>query len=187
MSFDELLKDAWQGERRPTAAPDLTRRVRRQQHRHRLQRAGEVVLTLVAVLVFGGALVSGDMEPSHWLLMPFFVVYLPIVWAIVLRAPRRRAEDVTERVSTYARLRLSQLHTGLRDLWIARTVAWTLLGYAVAANVGVWMLAGAHWRSAGLLLLAFAVLWLGVTAWLGSVLRRRWLREYRAVRRLTEA
>lgn len=187
MSFDELLKDAWQGETRSAAAPDLTRRVRRQQQRHRVQRATEVALTLMAVLVFGVALVGGGMQPVHWLLMPFFAVFLPSAWAIVLRTPRRRTADVTERVSTHARLRLSQLHAGLRDLWMARLAAWSLLGYAVLANAGVWILAGPQWRSAGLLLLAVAILWTGATGWLRRVLRRRWLREYRAVRRLTEA
>ena len=185
MDFDDLLKDAWRAEtRRPAPTPDLTRRVRRQQHRHRLQRAAEVALTLAAVVVFGRALASGRIDPSHWLLMPFFVVFLPLAWTFVLRAPRRHGRDASEQVSTYANLRLSQLRTGLRDLWLARATAWALIPYAVAANLGAWLLAGSEWRNAGLLLLASAVAWLGTTRWLSHTLRGRWLREYRSVRRL---
>ncbi|OGT59500.1 MAG: hypothetical protein A3E01_01590 [Gammaproteobacteria bacterium RIFCSPHIGHO2_12_FULL_63_22] len=185
MKFDELLKEAWLAESRPPSPPqDLTRRARRQQYGHRLQRAAEVALTLVAVLLFGQALVSERIDPSHWLLMPFFVVFLPIAWAIVLRAPRRHLRDASERASTYARLRLSQLRTGLRDLWLARATAWALLAYALAANVVAWLLAGPDWHNAGLFLLASAVVWFGATLWLSGRLRRQWLREYRAVRRL---
>ncbi|MFT4247326.1 MAG: hypothetical protein QM581_04690 [Pseudomonas sp.] len=187
MNFDELLKNAWQGETRPALQQDLTRRVRRKQRRQHLQRAVELALTLAAVLVCGQALASGRVAPSQWLLMPFFVVFLPIVWAIVLRAPRPHAKDLSERVSTYARLRLAQLRTSLRDLWLARTAAWALLGYAAAANAGAWLLAGTPWRSAGLFLLVFAFAWLGATTWLSRTLRRHWLREYRAVRRLVSA
>lgn len=187
MNFDDLLKDAWQGEPGSSAMPDLTRRVHRQRRRLLLQRAVEVVLTVVAVLVFGQALVTGHATPAHWLLMPFYVVFLPIVWGIALRAPRRRGEDVTERVRTYASLRLSHLRVTLRDLWLARATGWALLGYAAAANVGVWVLADTHWRSTGLVLLISAVAWLGATLWVSRMLRRRLLREYRSVRRLTGA
>lgn len=185
MNFEDLLKDAWRGEPASPAMPDLTRRVHLQRRRILLQRAVEVVLTLVAVLVFGQALVSGHATAAHWLLMPFYVVFLPIVWGIVLRAPRRRGEDVTERVRTYASLRLSHLRVTLRDLWLARATAWALLGYAIAANAGVWLLADALWRWTGFVLLVAVLAWLGATLWVSRVLRRRVLREYRAVRRLT--
>ncbi|NZA25456.1 hypothetical protein H0E84_03595 [Luteimonas sp. SJ-92] len=184
MNFDDLLKDAWQGQTHSAAQQDLTRRVRRRQLRLRLLRAVEVALTVVALVVFGRALLSGRIEPAHWLLMPFFLAFLPVAWAIVLRAPRRHAPDATASASSYARLRLAQLRTGLRDLWLARTAAWLLLGYAVVANVGAWLLAGQPWRDAGLALLVAAVASLAATAWLNRRLRQRWLREYRAVRRL---
>ncbi len=184
MNFDKLLEDAWQSETRP-AAPDLIRRVRRRRTRYRVQRVAEVALTLVALLVFGQALVSGSTAPSHWLLMPFYLVFLPVVWAIVLRSPRRRTEDLTERVGTYAHLRLSQLRTSLRDLWLARATLWALLAYALLANAGVWALADADWRSAGLHLLILATAGLLVSLRLRHTLRRRLLREYRAVLRMT--
>lgn len=184
MNFDDLLKDAWQGEIGAAPRHDLTRLVRSRQRRQRLQRMLELALTLAAVLVFGQALLSGRAEPSHWLLMPFFAVFLPIAWTIVLRAPLRQAGDVSERVSIYARLRLAQLRMGLRDLWLARRAAWALLGYATVVNLGVWLPAATHWRSAAWPLLTVAVGWLVATVWLSGALRRRWLREYRAVRRL---
>lgn len=184
MKFDDLLKDAWQGQTHSAIQRDLTRRVRRRRWRLRLLRSLEVALTVVAVLVFGQALLSGRVDAAHWLLMPFFLVFLPMVWAIVLRAPKRHATDATGSASTYARLRLAQLRTGLRDLWLARTTTWSLLAYAVVANAGVWLLAGETWREAGLALLVMAVVSLGATVWLSRTLRQRWLREYRAVQRL---
>lgn len=185
MNFDDLLKEAWTGETRPPAAPyELTRRVRRQQQRQRLLRAGEAALTGMALLVFGRAIANDGIAPSHWLLMPFFVVFLPVIWTLVLRTPRRRADNATECVSAYARLRLLQLRTSLRDLWLARIAARVLLGYAAMTSLGVWLLAGDDWQRAGAVLLAFAVLWFSATLWLSHHLRRKWLREYRAVHRL---
>ena len=184
MKFDDLLKDAWQGQTHSAMQQDLTGRVRRRQLRLRLLRTLEVALTVVAFLVFGQALLSGQVDPAHWLLMPFFVVFLPMAWAVVLRAPRRHATDATGSASTYARLRLAQLRTGLRDLWLARMTGWLMLAYALVANAGVWLLAGEAWRDAGLALLAMAVASLGATLWLSRTLRQRWLREYRAVQRL---
>lgn len=184
MKFDDLLKDAWQGQTRSAAQQDLTRRVHRRKRRLRVLRTVEIALTVIAVLVFGRALLSGRIDPAHWLLMPFFMVFLPTAWLIVLRAPRRHAADVTGSASAYARLRLAQLRIGLRDLWLARTTAWLLLAYAVIANACVWLFADDAWRSAGLALLAMAVACLGATGWISRALRQRWLHEYRAVRRL---
>ena len=186
MNFDDLMKSAWQGQAPSATQADLVRKVRLRKWRLRLLRALEVVLTLVAVLVFGQALFTGRFGPTHWLLLPFFVVFIPVAWAIVLRAPRRHAADATGSASAYARLRLAQLRAGLRDLWLARTAVWMLAGSAVVAYAGTWLLAGDAWRDAGLMLLLLAGAFLGVTLWLGRPLRRRWLREYRAVRRLVE-
>lgn len=186
MNFDDLLQQVWQGEHRPVSQQELTRRVRRQRLRIRLQRGGEVALTLVAVLVFGGALLSGNVGPSHWIMMPFFAVFIPVAWTIVLRAPRHRAWDATEKSNVYARLRLSQLRTSLRDLWLARVAAGVLFLYAVIANVIIWLVLDRHWREVGLILLVAAVAWLLATWVLLRLSRRRWLREYRAVRRLVD-
>lgn len=184
MNFDDQLAQAFKGEAPTTAAPDLARRVRQRRWRHRAMRTLEVVLTLAAVAVFVPALVSGGMTATHWLLMPFYAVFLPTVWVIALRKPGRRADDVTQSAGIYAHLRMSQLRTGLRDLWLARATAWALLGYSVLANVGIWVLGATHWRTDGWVLLLVAVGWMAGTLWLSATLRQRWLREYRAVRRL---
>lgn len=186
MNFDDLMKDAWQAQVPPPPQEGLVRKVRQRQLRLRLLRSLEVVLTLLAVLVFGQALVTGHIGPSHWLLMPFFLVFLPVAWAIVLRAPRRHAADATGSASAYARVRLAQLRSGLRDLWLARNAVWLLAAYAVVACAGTWLLAGDVWRDAGLMLLLMAGAFLVATRWVGRPLRQRWLREYRAVRRLIE-
>jgi ABC-type spermidine/putrescine transport system permease subunit I len=109
------------------------------------------------VLVFDHALANAGMTPTQWLLMPFYVAFLPIAWAIPLRAPRRQSADATERVCIYAHLRLSQLRTGLRDLWWARATAWVMLVCALAANFTAWLMADASWRSDALVLLVVAV------------------------------
>lgn len=187
MSFDDILKDAWKGEGRHAAHVDLSSRVRRKRRRHRLLRALEVALTLVAVLVFGHALASGRAGPSHWLLLPFYLVFLPAAWAFILRAPRRSAGNAAESVQSYATLRIAQLRTGLRDLWLARVAAWSLLAYAVAASAGVWALGDAAWRASGLTLLGASLAWSAGVSWFGRRWRRAWLREYRSMRGLTGA
>lgn len=184
MNFDDLLKDAWQGQARSAPLPDLTRRVHRRRWRMRLLRGIEIGLTVLAVLIFGRALADGAPGPEHWLLLPFYAVFLPAVWLITLRAPRCRGGDASERIDIYARLRLAQLRTGLRDLWLARIAAWCLLGYAALVVLGTWWLSDASWRSVALLLAGYAVAWLGATFWVSHRLRRRWLREYRVVRQL---
>ena len=62
MDFDDMLKDAWQAQAVPAAQALLHRRVQRQRWRHRLLRALEVALTVVAVLVFGQALATGRLS-----------------------------------------------------------------------------------------------------------------------------
>lgn len=183
MDFDDLLKDAWQGQARAAAQQELTGRIRRRRQRLRFMRAMGVMLMVIAVLVFGEALLRGRREPVHWLLMPFFIVFLPMAWAIVLRAPRRHAMDATGSAGAYARLRLAQLRTGLRDLWLAGASAWALIAYAAIANAGARLLAGDAWRSAGLAPLVMAIACLGATLGLGRLLCRHWWREHRAVRR----
>ena len=184
MNFEDQLAQAFKGEAPPAAAPDLAQRVRQRHWRHRALRVMEVVLTLAAVAVFVPALVRGEMTPTHWLLMPFYAVFLPTVWLVALRTPRRRAGELTQSAGVYAHLRMAQLRTGLRDLWMARAAAWALLGYSLLANLGIWLMGATHWRVDGLVLLLVALAWLAGTRWLSAARRQRWLREYRAVRRL---
>lgn len=187
MNFDDILKDAWRGESRHAAYLDLDRRVRRQRRRQRLLRALEVVLTLVAVLVFGHALASGRASPSHWLLLPFYLVFLPVAWTFILRKPRLSMGDVAASVQSYAQLRIAQLRGGLRDLWLARVTAWSLLAYAIAVNLGVWTLGDADWQAAGLALLGASLAWIIGVSWFGRLRRRTLLREYRSMKSLMGA
>lgn len=184
MNFDDLLKAAWHSERQSASQRELTRRVVRQRMRLRVRRGIELALTAAALLVFGRSLLSQSMGPAHWLTLPFFALYIPIAWAIILRAPRRRAWDASERADVYARRRLSQLRASLRDLRFAGAAAGVLFVYAVAANAVVWWLADDRWREAGVILLIAAGACLLATWALIVLSRRRVLLEYRAVRRL---
>lgn len=184
MNFDDLLKATWQSEHQSASQRDLTRRVRRQKMRLRVRRGIELALTAAALLVFGRALLNEGMGPAHWLTLPFFALYIPMAWAIILRAPRRRAWDASESAEVYARLRLSQLRASLRDLRFAGAAAGVLFAYAIAANALVWWLADDRWREAGVILLVVAGACLLATWTLIVLSRRRALREYRAVRRL---
>lgn len=184
MDIDERLQAAWR-----EAAPagmnlaELRRRVAQQRRRRRLLRAQEFLLTLVALGVFGHALLFGAMGPTHWLLLPFFAVFLPTAWLVALRVPRARAADLTAPMDRYVELRLKQLRTGLRDLWLARRAAVALVAYAAAAFVGAWLLGDGRWRAAAVALLAYSLFWLLGTMWVGRRLNRQWLSEYRAIRR----
>ncbi|MCD9004989.1 hypothetical protein LDO31_01820 [Luteimonas sp. XNQY3] len=181
--FDDLMQMAWQKEQ-PRDGAALVARVRRHRWRHRVWRSMEIALTLFAIAVLV-RMASGDTAgPAYWLVMPFFVVYLPAAWWLLLRAPRPHANDATQDVRTYAHVRLSQLRSGLRDLRLARITAVGLLAYAVLAASGAFLLGDATWRAAALWLLAYAGAWTVTTFWLSQRRRRLQLREYRAMRRL---
>jgi len=181
MDFDEQLSRSWQTETRTATTTELTARITRQRLRIRARRGLEVLLTLLAVLVFGQALIARSLDPAHWLLLPFFTVFLPLAWTVTLRTPRRSSRDLTESTRIYARLRQAQLRTNLRDLWLARVAAGALLAYAVVANALVRAIAEASWHPAAWTLLAYAMVWATGTWWIDQRLRRAWLREYRAV------
>lgn len=181
--FDDLMQAAWQTEQ-PRDGAALVARVRRQRWRHRVWRSMEVALTLVAIAILV-RMASGDASaPAYWLVMPFFVAYLPTVWWLLLRAPRPSATDATRDVRTYAHVRLSQLRSGLRDLLLARVAALGLLAYAGLATIGAFLLGDAGWHAAALWLLAYAGAWTVATFWLSQRRRALQLREYRAMRRL---
>ncbi|MFC0679630.1 hypothetical protein ACFFGH_17470 [Lysobacter korlensis] len=184
MNFDDMLRDAWHHEAPHPRLADLTARVLRQQRLRHAQRIGEVALTLAAALVFARAFASGAAGPGHWLLLPFFVVFLPVAWVFALRSRDGRNAVVAESMHDYARLRLAQLRLGLRDLSLARTAAVCLLGYATVAVVAAGWIGAPEWRSGAVALLAYASAWAAGTWWLSRRLRARWVAEYRSVRRL---
>lgn len=179
--FERLLQDAW-SRVQLREGPALAARVRRHRWRQRLLRAVQGGLTLVAVVVLAGPLYAGDATPAAWLLAPFFAVYLPSAWVLLLRSPRPRAIDAACDARAYAQLRMSQLRAGLRDLWRARAVAWALLAYAACAVLAAAALGGAGWLAAALRLLAYAAAWAAATWWWSRRRRTSLLREYRAMR-----
>lgn len=185
MDFDDRLRDAWHTETpAPVLFENLKGRVLNRRRRKRLQRASEIALTILAVVIFGRAVVSAEAGPMHWLLLPFYAVFLPVVWMILARSRAGTAPDASANTSTYARLRMAQLRTSLRDLWLGRWAAGALLGYALVALGGAWWLGDTEWRSAAGRLLLIAMLWALGTFTINRRLRRRRVAEYRTMRRL---
>lgn len=187
MSLDEQLARTWAGVTRPSVPVEVLRaRIKAQRRRWILHRGGEVLLTLAVLVVFGLALRDDGMTPRHWLLLPFYAVFLPVAWTLILRTPRSPAADSNENVHTYARLRLAQLRASLRELEIARRAALALLLYAVLAASAAWWLGSADWRQDAGWMLACAATWLLASELVIRRRRRRRLREYRAMRRLLQ-
>lgn len=187
MDIDDQLALAW-GEVSHAGIPleRLRTRIKRQRRRLILQRCIEVLLTVFALIVFGLALHGSRMTPIHWLLLPFYAVFLPIAWALILRAPKPASSDVIASVNTFARLRMTQLRAGLREIRIARHVALALLTYAALAAGSAWWFGSAEWRLDAAWLLLVALLWALGTHVITAHVRRRRLREYRTMRRLVD-
>jgi len=185
MDFDNRVQNAWRTEL-PAAMPleKLKARVSHRRRRQRLRRAIEIALTIVVVILFGRALLTAEIGPAHWLLLPFYAVFLPVAWLILARSRATTTPDASTDTSTYARLRMAQLRTSLRDLWLARWAAGLLLGYALLAWGGTWWLGDAEWRSATDWLLLFTLFWVLGTFVVNRRLRRRRVSEYRTMRRL---
>lgn len=187
MNIEDQLHAAWKAESGGHLdLAELTARVRRQRRRRYLQRAMELAMTLVAVAVFVHALTTQSMAPAHWLLLPFFAVFLPTVWILTLRAPRLDTDAATAPTHVYAQLRLAQLKISLRDLWLARRSAQGLLIYSVLACIGAWWFGDVQWRESAQVLLLYASVWLVATFLVTRRLGRRKHREYRNLRELLE-
>ena len=187
MDFEQQLHRAWKSESGGQPSLDeLTARVRRQRRRRILHRVHEAILTVIAIAVFAHALIFRAMEPQHWLLLPFFAVFLPTAWLLILRGPRPDAEAATAPTNVYARIRLAQLKTSLRDLWLARRAAQGLIAYALLACLVTWAFGDAQWRDAALWLAVYAAGWLAVTLLLDRWLGQRRRDEWRNLRSLIE-
>ncbi len=185
MDTDERLRALWQRQQPPPmAVHDLVGRVARHRRAVLARRALEVLLTLAAVAVFAWPLWTGDVSPKHWLLMPFFAVFLVVSWTVILRQRSTAPLAASESASVYARLRQLQLRDALRNLLLAERSAIALLAYAAVAFAGSWLLDDAAWRGAAGILLAYSALWYVGTRWLVTRKRRAMLREYRAVSRM---
>ena len=182
--FDDLMRSAWQAARPPVDSAALVRRVRRHRMLHRLRRGLEIAITLLAVVVLLRPLAGAALTPAYWLVMPFFAVYMPVAWWLLLRTPSPRAEAATLDVATYAQVRLAQLRAGLRELRIARLTAVVLLVYALSAVIATTVIDADAWRSAAGRLLLYAGVCALLTYAVSRTRRRRYLAEYRAMRRL---
>lgn len=185
MDIDKELRSLWQSQSIPAVSIDeLAARVRRHRRRLVLWRAGEAALTLFAVVALGKPLVDGEMTPVHWLLLPFFTVFLVVVWSVQLRRTERVPTTVSESVAVFARSRASQLRGSMRSLALTERSAWALLIYAAVAGSMAMLLGGGEWRIAGVWLLAWSALWCAGSRWWCARSRPRILAEYRRMRRL---
>ena len=185
MDTDEHLRALWQRQQPPQAVVrDLLGRVTRHRRAVFTRRALEVMLTLAAVAWFAWSTWTGDLSPRHWLLMPFFSVFLIVAWTVVLRQRLGAQAAVSESVAIYAKVRQLQLRDSLRNLTLAQRSAIALLGYATAALIGAWLFGDAAWRNAASVLLAYSALWYLGTRWLVRRKRRVVRREYRAMSRI---
>ena len=187
MTIEDQLREAWNSESGGQVdLSSLTARVRRQQRRRFMQRSLEAMLTIAAVFLFAHALISQTMGPAHWLLLPFFAVFLPTAWLLTLRSPRTDAEATVAPTQVYARIRMAQLRISLRDLWLARRAAQGLFAYALLACLGAWRFGDAQWQAAALWLLAYALAWLIASLLVTHRIGRRTRSEYRNLRGLLE-
>lgn len=187
MNIDDYdLEALWQRQQPPRA---LTQAIRTTVERHRrtiaLRRWTELALTIAGVAVLAWPSGADGLSPRQWLLIPFFAVYLPLGWAIVLRQRQVARHLVTERVAAYVHLRQRQLRHVLCNLCLADRAAGALLAYAVLASAVTILGGTAAWRDAAGTLLVWSVLWYAGTRWLTSRRRRKALREYRALLRLS--
>ncbi|WP_394001261.1 hypothetical protein ACF3M1_12925 [Luteimonas sp. WGS1318] len=182
--FDDLLRNAWQAARPSTDSAALIQRVRRHRLRLRLRRSLEIALTLGAVVMLLRPLAGAAVTPAYWLVMPFFAVYMPAAWWLLLRAPQARGDAATLDVATYAQVRLSQLRAGLRELRIARVTAVVLLVYALAAMAVTTVMDAVAWQSAAGDLLIYAGACAVLTYGISYTRCRRYRAEYRGMRRL---
>lgn len=185
MLSDDQLRAAFQAQRpERQQIVDIRARVRAQTWKRRIQRPLEAALSLFALAVFALSLSRGQGGPQLWVLLPFFAVFIPMIWWLVLRPARDKACYASGAVQDYARLRLNQLRENLREAWLARQATRALLLYSVIVVLLTGWLGAAEWRLAGATLLIWSLLWaLGCWAVLRWY-RPRQLREYRALRRL---
>lgn len=183
--FDKLMQSAWQTARPPADAAALAASVRRTRWHRRLRRCLEVVLTLAGITLLARPLFGGATTPAYWLVMPFFVAYLPTVWWLLLRDTQPSPADAAQSVRIYAQTRLTQLRAGLRELRIARIAAIGLLAYATVAAISAFAMGDPAWQAPARDLLAYAAVCALGTLWLSRWQGRRRLGEYRAMRRLT--
>ncbi|MEF3081588.1 hypothetical protein V3391_05100 [Luteimonas sp. SMYT11W] len=182
--FDKLMQSAWQTARPPADGAALAASVHRTRSHRRLRRCLEIALTLAGIALLARPLFGAATTPAYWLVMPFFVAYLPTIWWLLLRNTQPSPVDAAQSVRTYAHSRLTQLRAGLRELRIARIAAIALLAYAIIGAISAFAFGDPAWQAPARDLLVYAAICALGTLWLSRWQGRRRLREYRAMRRL---
>lgn len=183
---DARLRALWQQQQPPAhLLSSMRRAVRTQRRRLLARRLLEGMLTVLAVVVLVWPHGDQGWSSTQLLLIPYFSVYLLASWFVVLRNPAAARDAVTESVAVYTRVRQQQLRITLRDLKIASCSAVALSVYAIAAMIAILQFVDDSrdpaWRSAGGVLLGWAVIWHLATCFFVRRGRRRALREYRAL------
>jgi len=185
MDIDKSLREVWQ---RQQPSPSLSHQLFDSVRRHRraviAKRAVEVLMTLAAVAVLGWPLWTGNLAPVHWLLIPFFSVFLIVSWTLVFRQRRGAYLAVSENVAAFAKQRQSQLLDSLKDLKFTELGVIALLVYSAVAFVAALWLGSAAWKISATVLLVYSTFCFFITRLLVRRKRRNLWREYRAVRRI---
>jgi hypothetical protein len=187
MDADERLRALWQGQPLPrVSTQELFAQVRRHRRWLLLQRALEAALTLAATVWFAAILWLRPYTPIEWLLIPYFSVFLVVVWSLNLRRTHPHAA-AAESVQIYADLRRRQLRARLRELRLAQCCTDALVAYAIAALLATALWADAEWFGAARHLAVAAVLWWVLCGLYLRRVRARSQREYRAMKRLSKS
>lgn len=188
MDIDTRLQQLWQQQQPPEAlSQQLLLRVQRQQRLMQAWRVSELLLSVGVTGWFAHLLWTQSLLPRHWLLLPFFSVFLVVSWAVVLRQPRVSLTAACATAAAYAAARQRQLRAFLSDLKLAERSANGLLFYAGVVLAGSMLFGDGSWQGAALDLLVYAALWFAGTHWLVRRKRRRALKEYRSLGRIRSA
>lgn len=184
MDADDRLRQLWQTQPLPDIAPaQLLVQLRRHQRRLWLKRLFEAVLTAITATVFTVVPLLRPYTPAEWLLLPFFSVFLVVIWSINLRR-RHRWQLAAASTRVYAGLRLAQLRDSLRELRLTHQTTMALILYALAAQAITSLQGRTPWFEAATALLAGALLAGLAGQFYTNWARRRCYREYRNLRRL---
>lgn len=182
---DDALRALWQRQQPPSGLADaMARKVQRHRRVEKMQRVIEVALTVAGVALLTWPVVDGTLSPGHWLLIPFFSVFLVASWTTLLRQQADQRIAAREPVSVYASIRKLQLRNRLRNLKLASVSALALSGYALITLIACYLAGTAEWQHAALRLVAWAIVWMAGTWWLVRRQRRAIRREYRRIARL---
>lgn len=184
MDAEDRLLRLWQAQPLPDIAPaQLLAQLRRHQRRLWFKRLFEATLTVAAVAVFAVVPLLRPYTPVEWLLLPFFSVFLVVIWSINLRR-RHRWQLAAASTRVYAGLRLAQLRDTLRELRLTRKATMALMLYAFAAQAVAGLGGHLAWFEAATALLIGALLAEFAGQLYTHWARRRCYREYRNLRRL---